>query len=519
MRPNTSVDLLDLLSGAGLLSADIFGNPDVLITGISTHAQRVEPGQMFVAIAGTKTDSHLLISDAIARGAAAVLAERDIPAYPHTTMVRVPNTRRALGQVVQAYHGNPARNMTMVGITGTNGKTTTSSLVSAIMTHAGLRTGLIGTLGTFWNNNYVDDHITTPDAMTLARSLSRMVEDRVDLAVMEVSSHAIDQCRTSGIPFKAAALTSVSQDHLDYHGDYASYMAVKRSFFFDSIEPVAEAVAAFNADDPVGEEMMHSYTGARVGFTANGAPGCAYTAREVRLRPDGTTFQLVADGKSTVVSSRLIGSFNVTNMLAAAAICHRLGREMPVIADALNHVSPISGRFERIEAGQPFLVVVDYAHTPDALTKVLRTARQLTTGDLITVFGCGGNRDKTKRAPMGRSAGAHSDYAILTTDNPRDEDPADIARMAEDGLAESGMRRGCYQTVLDRTHAIERALTLAKPGDCVVIAGKGHETYQEIQGRKFTYDDRVVARDILRTLSSAWTSRPAATESAPARSM
>jgi len=518
MRPAVPIPLLKLVSSANLSSADIFGNPDVVVTGVATHAQHVERNNLFVAVSGVKTDSHMLISDAVARGASAVLTQQDTPPYPGVTMVRVPDTRWALGQVAHAFHGHPARAMTVAGVTGTNGKTTSSSLISAIMARAGRKTGLIGTLGTFWDGKYIDDHITTPGPMTLARHFAAMERDGVNFVCMEVSSHAIHQARVAGLPFHAGLLTSVSQDHLDYHGDYATYIGVKRSFFFDYVSPTPGSVSCLNFDDAVGEELCSSYDGESLGFSVNGESGQPVTARNIAFRIDGTGFDLVVNGRSVRVEARLIGGFNLTNMLGAAAVCHSLGVDLQTIAVALAEVPPISGRFERIDEGQPFLVVVDYAHTPDALEKVLRAARRLTAGELITVFGCGGDRDRTKRAPMGKMAGRHSDHVIVTSDNPRNEDPDRIARAAVEGLLQSGLKPARQSVTLDRAQAINKALAMAKPGDCVVIAGKGHETYQEICGEKFPFDDRVAARTGLRALAAGWGRQVQETETAWAES-
>ncbi|MCB2154380.1 UDP-N-acetylmuramoyl-L-alanyl-D-glutamate--2,6-diaminopimelate ligase [bacterium] len=512
MVPAEPVSLLHLVSLSGLLAADIYGNPDVMITGIATCAQKVERNQMFAAIVGTKTDSHMLISEAVSRGAAAILVEKDIPPYPGVTMVRVPDTRMALGPLAHAFYGNPSRAMTVVGVTGTNGKTTTTSMIAGILEAAGRKTGLIGTLGAFWDGKYVDAHITTPDSMTLARFFSSMEKDNVQAVVMEASSHGIHQARMSGLPFHAGVLTNVTQDHLDYHGDYPTYIATKRQFFFDFVDPTPGATACFNLDDPIGEELSHSYLGDHFTYARREGLGADFHAEDVCFRPDGTSFKLVAGKESVTVNARMLGAFNLSNMLAAASACRSLGIDLQTIANGLEEVGPISGRFERIDEGQPFQVIVDFAHTPDALEKVLQTARSLTSGDLITVFGCGGDRDRTKRPPMGKAVGRRTDYAIVTSDNPRFEDPERIARGALEGLLQSGLKPANYQVVLDRALAIERALLLAKSGDCVVIAGKGHETYQEVCGRKLQFDDRVIAREVLRSMAEAWEQKPAETE-------
>jgi UDP-N-acetylmuramoyl-L-alanyl-D-glutamate--2,6-diaminopimelate ligase len=517
MIGTSPVPLMQLISDARLHAADVFGNIDAMVTGISANAQRTERNQLFVATVGTRIDSHLLLAEAVGRGASALVVERDIPRYPGVTMVRVPCTRAALGPLAHAFHGNPWKAMTVVGVTGTNGKTTVTSLINAVMSHAGRRTALIGTLGTFWNGKYCDEHITTPDALTLARTFAQLERDGVDFVAMEVSSHGIHQARVAGIPFHAGVITNVTQDHLDYHGDMASYVAVKRSMFFDYVAPTAGSVSCFNVDDPVGEELTFSYPEGKTTFSTAPGSNADVRATNVSLGMEGTRFTLHAGDREAVVHSRLVGAFNLSNLLAAASACLALGVDIRVVGEGLSRVSPISGRFERIACGQPFNVIVDYAHTPDGLEKVLRTARQLTAGSLITVFGCGGDRDKTKRAPMGRTVGRLSDEAIVTSDNPRFEDPELIARMAVEGLLLSGLKPAHQQVILDRALAIEKALHRAKPGDTVVIAGKGHETYQEIQGRRYDFDDRVVVREVLAAMEPAWrplASAPIATPTA-----
>jgi len=492
--------LLKLLDASGLDVCDIQGNPGAVVTGISVHAQKVERNNLFAAVRGACTDSHMLVSDAVSRGASAVVVERDIPPYPGVAIVRVPDTREAIGRLAQAFQGHPARAMTVAGVTGTNGKTTVSSMIRAIMDRAGKRTGWIGTLGAWWNDERHDTGVTTPGPLELASILSAMDRDRVDFVVMEVSSHAIDQKRVAGLPFHAGVLTNVTQDHLDYHGDLPTYVGVKRRFFFDYVRPTPGSTACFNQDDLIGEELYFSYDGCRLGFSAMRDDGMEIHGRNACISPSGTSFELMAGRRGVRVNGQVVAHFNLSNMLAAATACHALGVDLVTIAEGLESFPGVSGRFERVRAGQPFLVLVDYAHTPDALQKALAAARRLTCNRLIVVFGCGGNRDRTKRAPMGEVAGRLADQVVLTSDNPRFEDPDLIARMAEEGLRRSGIKPACTRKILDRAEAIEVALAMAEPGDCVLIAGKGHEDYQEIDGCRIDFDDRETARRILRQL-------------------
>jgi UDP-N-acetylmuramoyl-L-alanyl-D-glutamate--2,6-diaminopimelate ligase len=511
-----TIPLVELLDRARLENFDVQGNPATPLAGLSLHAQRTERHQMFVAIAGTKTDGHLLISEAVQRGASALLVEREVPPYPGVAIVRVESTRRALGPLAHAFHDNPTRDMRVMAVTGTNGKTSTTRLAMSILASTGATAGTIGTLGAEWKTRRHLLDTTTPDALTLARLIRQMRDDGVEYLTMEASSHAIDQHRIGGLPVHVGVLTNVSQDHLDYHGDFPSYIAVKRRLFFDWVARTPGGIACFNEADPVGEELCFSFDKSFLRYTEYETEKTDVTARNVRVGPEGISFDLLVEGRSARVASRLTGRFMVSNMLGAAAACHALGVPVEAIARGLSLAPPIPGRFERVDEGQPFTVIVDYAHTPDALEKLLRSVRQITTGRIVTVAGCGGDRDRTKRYPMGAAAAMGSDVVIVTSDNPRGEDPAQIARDMLAGVTESGIRLAQVQSVLDRAQAIERALLLAGPGDCVVIAGKGHEPYQEVAGVRYAFDDREVTRGVLRAQAGNWKTTPAGVEVLPA---
>lgn len=496
------IPLDKLFASAGVAATDWIGNPRTVVTGLQTHAQRVARNDLFVALNGVSTDSHMLVGEAVRRGAAAVLVEREAEPIPGVCVVRTPDTRRALGALAQAFHGFPARAMAVCGVTGTNGKTTVTHLLRTILAGAGRRVGLVGTLGAHWEGGSRDLGMTTPGPLALAEVLAAMERARVDSVVMEVSSHAIDQKRIASIPMHIGVLTNVSQDHLDYHGDFESYREVKKRLFKDFVARTPGSVSCFNADDPTGAEMAAEHDGARMAFSADADADCLVRARNVAWRPDGTDFDLAIGRAAVRVRGGIIGPFNLSNMLAAACAAHALGLDLGQIADGLEAFEGAPGRFERIDAGQPFLAIVDYAHTPDALEKVLRAARRLTLGRLICVFGAGGNRDRGKRPLMGRVAGELSDLVVVTSDNPRNEDPEDIARHIEEGLRLSGLRPACSQRVLDRRQAIERAVNLASPGDCIVVAGKGHEATQEVEGVFHPFDDREALRAALSALAN-----------------
>ncbi len=493
-----------LVERAGIPEFDISGSPNAIVADIQTRAQSASRNGMFVAIRGTQVDGHLFLSEAVERGASVLVVERDVPAYPGTTILRVDNTRRALGPLAHAFHGRAAAGLRTSAVTGTNGKTTTAWLMQSVMEAAGMKAAFVGTIGAYWGGALRSETITTPDALDLARLFARMRSEGVEALSMEASSHGIDQGRLCGMPVHAGALTGITQDHLDYHGSYPSYIATKRRLFFDHVLPTPGGVACLNVSDHTGEELCFSYPGEIVRFSPEERGEADVLARSIRSGVDGTDFEMVVGDRSVPVRSRMIGRFSVTNMLAAASMATAMGIDPETIARGIARATPVAGRFESVRAGQPFLVIVDYAHTPDALEKVLRAARRLTAGNLIAVFGCGGDRDTTKRPLMGKASARLSDYIVVTSDNPRSEDPQRIALMAVDGIRKMNYRGSRYEMILDRAHAIEKALHLARPGDCVMICGKGHEDYQEIDGVRHAFDDRAVATAILSTMKDNW---------------
>ncbi|CAN5408526.1 UDP-N-acetylmuramoyl-L-alanyl-D-glutamate--2,6-diaminopimelate ligase [soil metagenome] len=506
-----TIRLVDLIHESGLRAFDVCGDIETPVFGISIHAQKTARGEAFVAINGTKVDSHILISEAVAAGATVLVVEKDLPAYPGVTTLRVPSTRFALGPLVHAMNGNPARTMEVCGITGTNGKTTSSHLLASVLKEAGRKTGLIGTLGAYFGGKFVPLNTTTPGPQELAEIMAAMRGDGIDSVVMECSSHAIDQGRINGITYKVGAFLGVTQDHLDYHGTFQSYVDCKKKFFTDYVAPTPGGLACFNFDDPICEDYAKTYMGNHIGYSRSRESNCGITAEGVQLTSRGTEFILNINGGSAPVKSRFIGAFNVTNMLTAAACAHGFGLDVQTIAHGLENAPAVAGRFEFIDEGQPFSVVVDYAHTPDALERVLRTARRLCSNRLITVFGCGGDRDRLKRPIMGKAVGDATDFAIITSDNPRTEDPTDIAYGIVEGIRQSTLKMNRHHVVLDRRQAIDQAINMACPGDVVVIAGKGHEDYQDIGSTRIPFDDRLVARESIRQVIGNF-SRPAAVE-------
>jgi UDP-N-acetylmuramoyl-L-alanyl-D-glutamate--2,6-diaminopimelate ligase len=505
MSHRRPIPLQELLESARIVPIDVSGNPRAMITGISLHAQRTARNEMFVAVTGTKTDSHMLLAEAVEAGASVLLVEREVMPYPGVTVVRVADSRQALGHLAHAFYQHPARAMNVCGVTGTNGKTSTTHLVYSILATAGRRPGLIGTLGAFHGQRSIPLNNTTPGPLELAEILAEMDRAHVDSVVMECSSHSIDQGRINGIRYRCGALTNITQDHLDYHGTFENYVECKQRLFSEYIAPTPGSVSCFNMDDEYGAAFSRVYPGDQLRYSAVDGVDCDVQASEVVTRHNGTEFTLRVEGKRARLKTQLVGAFNVSNMLAAAACTHAFGVDFSTIAAGLERTPPVAGRFEMIDEGQPFSVIVDYAHTPDALERVLRFARRLCANRLLVAFGCGGDRDRGKRPIMGKVAGDNADFVIITSDNPRTEEPALIARHVLEGLLQSGLKSNRYYINLDRHHAIEMALTMAAPGDVVVIAGKGHEDYQDIGSKRIPFDDRHVARLLLRDLLGNFT--------------
>jgi len=417
-----------------------------------------------------------------------VLAERPVEPRPPVPLVLVKDARRAKARVAAEFYRHPARRLDCVGVTGTNGKTTVSYMIRAVLEQDGRPTGLIGTISHLIGKRVVTSTNTTPDPIELQRYLAEMVDENLSAAVMEVSSHALVQARVGHLPFRVGVFTNLSREHLDYHNTMEEYGRAK-SLLFASLPP--EATAVINADDPAGAEMEAACRCpvVRYGFS----PGAEVTAEVRRLDIDGFSMILHSPWGSVDVTSRLPGRFNVMNALAASAAALALGASPAAVKSGFETLKSIRGRMESVDCGQDFRVIVDYAHTHDALANILSSLRPLTSGRLITVFGCGGDRDRTKRPLMARAATSLSDYTVITSDNPRTEDPEGIIRDILRGVEETGR----VDVEPDRRSAIERAIGMARGGDIVVIAGKGHENYQILKEGTIEFDDRRVAEEAL----------------------
>lgn len=473
----------------------IAGDSGVDISGIAYDSRQVKPGYLFVCISGFKTDGHLYIADAVKNGAQAVLIEKDITDYTDLTVVKTPNNRKTLAVVAANFYGQPSKEMKVIGVTGTNGKTTTTHLIKAIMEEASIKTSIMGTLYARVGDTTMDFGHTTPEASDIEHFMKISRNNSARYSVMEVSSHALDLYRVEGIDFNIAVFTNLTQDHLDYHKNMEEYKAAKLKLFA-MISPQEGNFAAVNADDSYASDFINA---SRVPALTYGlSDNCDVQAVNVKSNLKGSSFTVIFKDERIIFKIKLIGLFNIYNALAAITVGLGEGIRPEIIKTALEKVEGVPGRFEEVDCGQNFTVVVDYAHTPDGLENILRTGRELTANRLITVFGCGGDRDRGKRPLMGEVAASYSDFCVVTSDNPRSEDPEAIIRDIIPGMDKVGDSR--YAIISDRREAIRHAIHLARKGDLVVIAGKGHETYQLIKDKKLNFDDRQIAREILKGL-------------------
>jgi len=492
---------------AGLLSATAPGASGPLggieIGGIAVDSRETRPGDLFVALPGTRADGHDFLSAAARAGAAAALVERDVPSPP-LPVVRVPSTAAALPRVAVAFYGDPSAKLRVTGVTGTNGKTTFTYLLEGILTAAGRTPAVVGTIGYRVAGRLLRKGLTTPLPHELQRVMAESAASGATDLIMEVSSHSAAQGRVEGVRFDVGVFTNLTRDHLDFHGDMESYFSAKARFFREYLPAGGKRTGiALNGDDPYGERLAQEFPSATTfGFSR------AWDVHplEMAMAWEGTRMVLATPSGPLSLQSRLIGAHNVSNILAAVSAALLLGLPPGAVADGVGAVGVVPGRLEPIPNVRGLHVYVDYAHTPDGMDRVLTTLRGLTDGRLITVFGCGGNRDRGKRPQMGRVAALRSDVVVVTSDNPRNEDPEEILRDIVPGLAAEGFvesrgpvawREGFYRMQTDRKEAIALALSLAEPGDTVAIVGKGHEDVQIIGDRRLPFDDRQAVRDVL----------------------
>jgi UDP-N-acetylmuramoyl-L-alanyl-D-glutamate--2,6-diaminopimelate ligase len=487
-------DLWELASAAGDVLLERKGEGAIVITGIAYDSRAVEPGYLFFCVPGTQTDGHRFAHQAVEAGAAALCVERPIDL--DVPQLVVSDARRAMARIAAEFYARPADDILLIGVTGTNGKTTTTFLIESILAAAGHTTGVIGTIETHIAGDVEPGVRTTPESIDLQKLFTRMRSSGVSAVAMEVTSHGLALHRVEGVRFASAAFTNLSQDHLDFHSDMADYFEAKRSLF----RPDRVKIGAANIDDPYGRKLIETANVPWLSFgTASEADVCA---QRVNSYAHGSDLLIVAPDVEIEVSTSLVGSFNVSNCLAAAAAALGAGVEPKAIEVGISSLRAVPGRFEGVDAGQPFTVVVDYAHTPDSLDNVLRAARDLARvrgGRVLCTFGCGGDRDRAKRPLMGAVAARLADFVVVTSDNPRSERPEDIiAEILEGVLAERA--DGPDATLVDRSEAISHLLRSARAGDVAVIAGKGHEPGQQFSDRTIPFDDREVARAALADL-------------------
>lgn len=482
----------------------IQGRLDRIIDAVTHDSRTVSPGTLFFCLSGVHVDGHNFIATAVRSGAAAVIVEKDVPPLADfdVTIIKVDNTRAAMQTIVPYFFDFPGRKLRMIGITGTNGKTTTTYLLRSIFREAGHKVGLIGTIQTLIDEKALPVKNTTPDVIELQSILSEMVQSGMEYAIMEVSSHALALNRVAGCEFDVGVFTNMTQDHLDFHLTFENYIAAKAELFqqlsqADSTKTGKTAV--INFDDSAGAIMAKHAACPVISYAVN--KEAVLTADHVVVKSAGTSFHITGPFGSMEVQLSITGMFNVYNVLAAVGAALAEGIEPAVIKRALEGFRSVPGRFELVPAGQPFTVIVDYAHTPDGLENVLRTAKQFATGKIIVVFGCGGDRDRTKRPIMGKLAAQYGDIVIATSDNPRSEDPekilTDIEIGIKEALAGASTQQKRYEVIVDRRQAILKAITMAEPQDVVLIAGKGHETYQILKDKTIDFDDRQVAREVI----------------------
>lgn len=467
------------------------------VAGLTYDSRRVTPGMVFVAVPGLNVDGHDFIATAVERGAAAVICERN-GFIPHrATKIRVPDSREALARAAATFYEHPSTELKVIGITGTNGKTTVAFMLRQILEQAGARTGLVSTIHYEIGERVIPANRTTPEALEIQQMLAAMLRARCHACVMEVSSHALDQKRVVGVEFDAAVFTNLTEDHLDYHQNLEAYYSAKKGLFDQMRASAKQGASVINIDDAFGGRLAGE-TSPEVQLTYGLGEAARLRASSLRVGREAT--EMVIEGPDVRFECRLplIGRHNVYNALAAIGAALALKVPQAAIETALRTLKPVPGRLERICQGQPFGLFVDYAHTPEALRQMLVTLRELTPGRVLLAFGCGGSRDVAKRAKMGRVAAELADLVVITSDNPRRESPQAIAAQIEEGYC-SVRAEGC-RVELDRREAIEQLIHSARPGDTVLIAGKGHETYQEFEDTVIPFDDRGCARESLEAL-------------------
>jgi len=467
----------------------IHGSTDIVVNELCIDSRQADSGALFIARKGTAVDSHRFIPEVVNNGVVAILCE-DLPSElnPEVTYICTEDSEQSLGEIASAFYDHPSHNIILCGVTGTNGKTTIVTLLHQLFSELGYGTGLMSTVKNMVENRVLDANHTTPDAIRINALLHEMVLSGCTYCFMEVSSHAIHQKRIAGLTFAGGIFTNITHDHLDYHGDFKDYLKAKKAFF-DMLPK--DAFALINADDKNAKVMLQNTSARKVTYGLRSA--CDYKGRVMENLLDGLLISI----NRYEVWTKLIGDFNAYNMLAVYATAIELKQEEDKVLTLLSSLDTAEGRFEYIRSSEGVTAIIDYAHTPDALQNVLRTINAIRTGneELITVVGAGGDRDTTKRPLMGKIAGELSNRLILTSDNPRSEDPEKIIKQMKEGVSPVDFKK--LLVVTNRKEAISTAYALAQPGDIILVAGKGHEKYQEIEGQKHPFDDKKILKDLM----------------------
>ncbi|MGO4549104.1 UDP-N-acetylmuramoyl-L-alanyl-D-glutamate--2,6-diaminopimelate ligase [Paenibacillus sp. 2TAB23] len=482
-----------------LITSRLIGDGETELSGVETDSRSIAAGQLFICLRGHTVDGHVFAPQAAEAGAAALIVERELNLAIPQLVVR--DCRLAMAIIANHFYGYPSNELKLIGVTGTNGKTTTTYLIEQILNDQNHATGVIGTIERRFAGQSYAMTSTTPQTLQLQRYLAEMRDAGIGYCAIEVSSHALEQGRVKGCRFRSAVFTNLSQDHLDYHETMDRYAAVKGLFFsrLGNMYASAESertYAVLNADDALASEYAELTAAEVVTYGIDKAADVRAT--NIKITAQGTTFDVQTFRGEAEVTLQMAGKFNVYNSLAAISAVLIEGIELSAITSSLSAIPGVPGRVEAVNAGQAFAVIVDYAHTPDGLENVLRAIEQFAEKRIICVFGCGGDRDKTKRPLMGEIAAKYADYAIITSDNPRTEKPELILKDIEAGLIRTRVDPSTYVLIQDRRAAIQKAVEMASQGDVVLIAGKGHETYQDINDVKHPFDDRIVAKEAIR---------------------
>ena len=476
-----------LLSELAMASGLRYEGEDTDIASIEYDSRRIKQGSMFCCIVGALFDGHTFAEGAVKSGASALLVERQLPLSVPQIVVK--NARKAMAEMAAAFYGYPQREMMLLGVTGTNGKTTTTYMVKAIAEQAGRKVGVIGTIRNMIGQESIHTDRTTPESVDLFRLLRMMADAHVDLVVMEVSSHALEQYRVHGIKFDVGLFTNLTQEHLDYHKSFDNYLQAKKILFYNSKRAVV------NVDDPYASRIMEGLTIPVLTFGIRDRADIS--ASDIDITAEGVEFDLHTPEGDVLMRLSIPGLFSVFNAMGAVGMAQSVGMKLGSIKAGLESLTSVSGRLEPVRTNKGFSVFVDYAHTPDALENVLKTVREFSRGRVLCVFGCGGDRDRAKRPIMGEVVGRFSEFAIITSDNPRTEEPLAIIESIEEGVKRSGTK---YTVIENRKEAIRYALASARENDVVLIAGKGHENYQEINGTKYHFDDKEIVEELLAEL-------------------